>query len=70
MVVTLGQSGGMETGTPRRLFATGIDPSPSLGQYTVKPDGRRFLVLDRGERRADSLQVLLNWLGAANQSAP
>ena len=65
MGVILGQSPGMDGSAPRRLFAINVDPSPELPQYAVTPDGQRFLVLDRGERRPDSVHVLLNWLDAA-----
>jgi hypothetical protein len=52
----------LETTAPTRLFAANVDPSADFAQYAVTPDGRRFLVLDRGVRRPDTIHVLLHWL--------
>jgi Tol biopolymer transport system component len=59
-------------GAPRRLF----DRSNSLlnnyrQSYQSSPDGRRFLMIRRDEGSVPrQLNVILNWSGEAERSAP
>jgi hypothetical protein len=55
-----------EFGVPRRLFDTGLNPSSSLGEYGVTPNGERFLVLEPAGAPPAALGFVLNWrLGPA-----
>ena len=60
----------LDVGVPRPLFA--IRPRPPIRldayPYDVSPDGRRFVVNALMEdTAADTITVVLNWLGAAIQ---
>jgi eukaryotic-like serine/threonine-protein kinase len=64
-------AGGIETGIPRKLFATriaGRDPALDTGKYDVTGDGQRFLLL-QPDRNASSvpITVVINWLAAINE---
>ena len=48
-------------GVPRRLFDTGLIPDPTINQYAVTPDGRKFLVLEPRRGFSESYSVILNW---------
>lgn len=40
------EMGTLKTGTPRKLFDTGLRPEPNINQYVVTEDGLKFLVLE------------------------
>lgn len=48
-------------GTPRKLFHTNLIPDPTINQYAVTPDGRKFLVLEPRRGFSESYSVVLNW---------
>jgi Tol biopolymer transport system component len=64
MSVAIDTSKGFAAAAPRRLFPTNVEPSYQIPQYAVTADGNRFLLLDRGPSRPDTVHVLLNWLTA------
>jgi eukaryotic-like serine/threonine-protein kinase len=47
--------------TPKRLFTTNLVPTPGWSQYSVTPDGQRFLVM---ESTRQFFTVLQHWLPA------
>jgi hypothetical protein len=51
-------------GTPRQLFATGLIPDPTINQYAVTADGRKFLVLEPRKGFNETYSVVLNWPAA------
>ena len=50
-----------QIGTPRKLFDTGLIPDPTINQYSVTPDGRKFLVLEARKGFNENYSVVLNW---------
>jgi hypothetical protein len=52
---------GWGTSAPRQLFATGLIPDPTINQYAVTADGRKFLVLEPRKGFNESYSVVLNW---------
>jgi Tol biopolymer transport system component len=48
-------------GVPRKLFDTGLVPDPTVNQYAVTPDGRKFLILEPRKGFSESYSVVLNW---------
>ena len=48
-------------GKPRDLFATGLIPDPTINQYAVTPDGRKFLLLEPRKGFNETYSVVLNW---------
>jgi hypothetical protein len=59
-------------GAPRRLFdQSDFLLPPSSQSYDVSPDGKRFLMIHRGPGSVPrQLNVILNWSGALERSAP
>ena len=51
-------------GLPRKLFDTGLVPDPTVNQYAVTPDGRKFLVLEPRKGFSENYSVVLNWPAA------
>lgn len=51
-------------GVPRKLFDTGLVPDPTVNQYAVTPDGRKFLILEPRKGFSESYSVVLNWPAA------
>jgi Tol biopolymer transport system component len=51
----------LETDTPGALFMTNLVPTPGWSQYSVTPDGQRFLVMEPSRQ---FFTVLQNWLPA------
>ena len=47
--------------TPKRLFPTNLVPTPGWSQYSVTPDGQRFLVMESSRQ---FFTVLQHWLPA------
>jgi WD40 repeat protein len=64
MSVALDMSKGPVASAPERLFATNVEPISTQPQYAVTPDGKRFLLVDRGPARPNTVHVLLNWMPA------
>lgn len=56
-----GDSATIESGVPRALFRTPLNPSVQVGEYAVAPDGQRFLFLEPVGDRSQSISWLLNW---------
>jgi hypothetical protein len=56
-----GDAVSIETGAPRALFRTGLNPSIQVGEYAVAPDGKRFLLLEPVGDRNPPISLLLNW---------
>ncbi len=50
-----------KVGAPRQLFATGLIPDPTINQYAVTADGRKFLVLEPRKGFNETYAVVLNW---------
>jgi hypothetical protein len=48
-------------GIPRKLFDTGLIPDPTINQYAVTADGRKFLVLEPRKGFNETYSVVLNW---------
>ena len=46
---------------PRKLFDTGLIPDPTVNQYAVTGDGRKFLVLEPHKGFVETYSVILNW---------
>jgi serine/threonine protein kinase/Tol biopolymer transport system component len=68
MVADVDASASFRPGVPRRLFGTGLVPSPSGGQYAVGSDGQRFLLmLPRADNASETLTVVLNWATALKE---
>jgi Tol biopolymer transport system component len=61
MAVAIKPDSAAEFGVPRKLFDTGLNPSSSLGEYGVTPNGERFLVLEPTGAPAAALTLILNW---------
>jgi hypothetical protein len=59
--VHTGNDASIETGAPRTLFRTGLNPSVQVGEYAVAPDGKRFLLLESIGDRNPPISLLLNW---------
>jgi len=53
---------------PMRLFATNIEPDPTVPRYGVTGDGQRFLGLER-TAKGQNFTFLLNWLNAKAPTA-
>jgi len=57
----------LDSGMPRVLFDTGLQPNVVQDQYRVTPDGKRFLLLKPVEGNVPSatpIEVVLNWTAA------
>ena len=52
---------GASVGPPRKLFDTGLVPDPTVNQYAVTQDGKKFLVLEPRKGFLESYSVVLNW---------
>jgi hypothetical protein len=61
MSATVERGSGPKIGVPRQLFATGLIPDPTINQYAVTADGRKFLVLEPRKGFNESYSVVLNW---------
>ena len=48
-------------GVARKLFDTGLIPDPTVNQYAVTGDGRKFLVLEPHKGFVETYSVILNW---------
>jgi Tol biopolymer transport system component len=53
-------------GIPRKLFDTGLVPDPTVNQYAVTEDGRKFLVLEPRKGFLETYSVVLNWPATVN----
>jgi Tol biopolymer transport system component len=51
-------------GVPRKLFTTALIPDPTVNQYAVTADGRKFLVLEPQKDYHETYSVVLNWPAA------
>ena len=52
----------LKAGAPHALFKTRMVPNYGQDQYTVSPDGRRFLVIDPiADDRFVPLRIIVNW---------
>jgi Tol biopolymer transport system component len=63
MSVPVRPGGTLELGSPHRLFATGLHPTPIrtlMNQYAVSQDGQRFL-FDTPEDAAPPITAVLGW---------
>jgi Tol biopolymer transport system component len=61
MSATVERGSGPKIGVPRQLFATGLIPDPTINQYAVTADGRKFLVLEPRKGFNETYSVVLNW---------
>jgi dipeptidyl aminopeptidase/acylaminoacyl peptidase len=52
---------GLKIDTPKALFTTNLVPTPGWSQYSVTPDGQRFLIMESSRQ---FFTVLQNWLPA------
>jgi eukaryotic-like serine/threonine-protein kinase len=48
-------------GVPKKLFDTGLIPDPTINQYAVAGDGRKFLVLEPRKGFQETYSVIRNW---------
>jgi serine/threonine protein kinase len=67
MSVDVKTDGAFESGTPKQLFQTDIQPGPGL-PYAVTPDGSRFLIKAPAEDTSTPLVVVLNWTARLKQN--
>jgi len=51
---------------PRKLFDTGLVPDPTINQYAVTDNGRKFLVLEPRKGFLETYSVVLNWPATLN----
>jgi eukaryotic-like serine/threonine-protein kinase len=51
---------------PRKLFDTGLIADPTVNQYAVTNDGRKFLVLEPRKGFVETYSVVLNWPATVN----
>jgi hypothetical protein len=61
MSATVERGGPSKIGVPRKLFETGLVPDPTINQYAVTADGRKFLVLEPRKGFLETYSVVLNW---------
>jgi Tol biopolymer transport system component len=61
MAVDVKAGATIETGVPKVLFETRLRPAPTLDQYAVTGDGKRFIVTEPVEESAKPTTVILNW---------
>jgi eukaryotic-like serine/threonine-protein kinase len=61
MSATVERGSQPKIGTPRELFQTGLIPDPTINQYAVTADGRKFLVLEPRKGFNETYSVFLNW---------
>ena len=61
MSVAISTAPTLRIDTPKRLFTTNLVPTPGWSQYSVTPDGQRFLVMESSRQ---FFTVLQNWLPA------
>jgi hypothetical protein len=67
MAVDMALGPKLDSGTPRVLFDTGLQPNVVQDQYRVTPDGKRFLLLKPVEGNvplATPIEITLNWTAA------
>jgi dipeptidyl aminopeptidase/acylaminoacyl peptidase len=55
-----------QIGVPRKLFGTELVPDPTVNQYAVTADGRKFLVLEPRKGFLENYSVVLNWTATVN----
>ncbi len=65
--IKAGQS--LETGPPRVLFESRVNPNLYLDQYGITPDGGKFLVTEPVQEASTPITVLVNWLSAVRPAA-
>jgi eukaryotic-like serine/threonine-protein kinase len=62
MAVNITTNGKIESGTPRVLFDTKLSVDPARDQFSVTPDGQRFLVqMPVAESEPTPITVFVNW---------
>ena len=61
MSVDLKSGKSLDPGLPQPLFQTTARPDPTLNQYAVTGDGRKFLVLETADQAAPSMTLVVNW---------
>ena len=72
MAVPISSTSTFEAGTPVKLFAIPRLRGLGVGQYSVAPDGQRFLILepdaiDTQSTATQSIEVVLNWTDVLNR---
>jgi Tol biopolymer transport system component len=55
------ERGSSQVGVPKKLFNTGLIPDPTINQYAVAGDGRKFLVLEPRKGFLETYSVIRNW---------
>jgi len=70
MSVSVEASGGLQVGTPRRLFQSPMvmGEGPGRREYDVTPDGARFLFVE--ETAPPQLNVVVNWFEELTRRVP
>ena len=61
MSATVERGAPPKIGIPRKLFDTELVPDPTINQYAVTADGRKFLVLEPRKDFLETYSVILNW---------
>ena len=61
MSATVERGPAPKIGSPRKLFDTSLVPDPTINQYAVTEDGRKFLVLQPRKGFLETYSVMLNW---------
>lgn len=61
MSATVERGPSPKVSVPRKLFETGLVPDPTVNQYAVIGDGRKFLVLEPRKGSVETYSVVLNW---------
>ncbi len=68
MAVETSGDGKLEPGIPRVLFNAELNVDPVNDQYTVTPDGQRFLLLKPlPEAASTQITVVVNWASSLNK---
>jgi eukaryotic-like serine/threonine-protein kinase len=55
----------LEIDTPKALFTTNLVPTPGWSEYSVTPDGQRFLVMESSRH---FFTVLQHWLPVRSEA--
>src|SRR6201997_361277 len=61
MSATVERGSPPKIGVPKKLFATGLVPDPTVNQYAVTKDGHKFLVLEPRKGFLENYSAILNW---------
>ncbi len=64
LMVAEAKAGPLITGVPQALFQTSLRVDPTLHQYNVTADGKKFIIGERINEGVEQFTVVLNWQAA------